>query len=225
MNFTPFPKMGRLTRDCVITEKIDGTNAQIVITPVEDYAGGIVIPSGFPKDPMRVSAFWIVAGSRTRYITPQDDNFGFAAWVRDNAEELVQLGPGQHFGEWWGGKIQRGYGLKERQFSLFNTGRWADRNGHAEVHEPDYETHQAQHFERFAGQEWAPACCRVVPVLYRGLFGEGAANGALHRLKTYGSMAAPGFMNPEGIVIYHTAVGTMFKKTLEKDEQPKGVAA
>jgi len=38
-----------------------------------------------------------------------------------------------------------------------------------------------------------------------------------------GSLASPGFMLPEGIVIYHKASKTLFKKTLKNDESPKGV--
>jgi hypothetical protein len=34
--------------------------------------------------------------------------------------------------------------------------------------------------------------------------------------------AAPGFMNPEGIVCYHVAAACGFKKTLENNEAPKG---
>ena len=30
-------------------------------------------------------------------------------------------------------------------------------------------------------------------------------------------------MKPEGIIIYHTAANSMFKITLENDEQPKGI--
>lgn len=29
--FAEFPKIARLSRECVITEKIDGTNAQVVV--------------------------------------------------------------------------------------------------------------------------------------------------------------------------------------------------
>ena len=36
------------------------------------------------------------------------------------------------------------------------------------------------------------------------------------------SVAAPGFMKPEGVVVFHTAGNLGFKKTLEKDEVPKG---
>ena len=37
-----------------------------------------------------------------------------------------------------------------------------------------------------------------------------------------GSLAAPGFMKPEGVVIYHTAANIMFKKTFKNDEKGKG---
>jgi len=41
-------------------------------------------------------------------------------------------------------------------------------------------------------------------------------------LRGFGSMAAPGFMQPEGVVVFHTATNTLFKKTLDNDEAPKG---
>ena len=116
--FRPFPKVPRLMRPVVVTEKIDGTNASVCV---------------YPDGTVR-------AGSRKRWITPEDDNFGFAAWVRDHAEELRGLGEGHHFGEWWGRGIQRGYGLQTRRFSLFNVDRWNADNP-------------------------PPACCHVVPVL------------------------------------------------------------
>jgi len=177
IEFTPFPKMARLSRDIIITEKIDGTNAQIFIG--EDGT--------------------FLTGSRTKWITPQDDNFGFSAWAYAHKEELMQLGPGRHFGEWWGQKIQRAYDLKEKRFSLFNLKRWGSPN------------------ER-------PSCCDVVPILYEGAFDMETIHFALNSLKEGGSWAAPGFMRPEGIVIYHTAANLCFKKTLEKDELPKGIA-
>src|ERR1700743_312939 len=106
MEFEAFGKIPRLTREIVITEKIDGTNAQVYI--YRDKNGDLQ---------MR-------AGSRTRWITPEDDNFGFARWVHENKEHLLKLGKGQHFGEWWGLGIQRCYNLREKRFSLFNTLRW-----------------------------------------------------------------------------------------------------
>jgi hypothetical protein len=168
--FQPFPKLSRLSRTITVTEKIDGTNAQVVVTPEGE----------------------VFAASRTRYITPEDDNAGFARWVKEHEEELRQLGPGQHFGEWWGQGIQRRYDLHEKRFSLFNTDRWGaaiDR----------------------------PPCCHVVPVLYCGAFDTGEIDRQLGGLKWSGSVAAPGFMQPEGIVVFHHASRQCFKKTLGGD--------
>lgn len=174
MEFKEFNKIARLSRECVITEKIDGTNAQICITEDGQF----------------------LTGSRTRWITPQDDNYGFSMWAHKNKEELMKLGVGNHYGEWWGCGIQRRYDMSEKKFSLFNVHRWSD-------------------------DTIRPACCGVVPVLYKGLFTFEAIDKCLSDLKEYGSVAAKGFMKPEGIVIYHTASKTLFKKTLEKDEEPK----
>lgn len=173
--FVPFPKISRLSRDIIVTEKIDGTNTQILITDEGD----------------------VVAGSRNKWITPTTDNYGFAKWVEANKAALLGLGPGSHFGEWWGNGIQRGYGLDKKRFSLFNVSRWAEATP-------------------------PPACCYIVPVLYAGPFDMDAVLAELCQLHLLGSVAAPGFLNPEGVVVFHTASGTMFKKTLENDESYKG---
>ncbi len=47
---------------------------------------------------------------------------------------------------------------------------------------------------------------------------------ALEGLRGNGSYAAPGFMKPEGIVIFHVAANMGFKKTLDKDDMPKSLA-
>ncbi len=182
LEFQEFRKIPRLSRQCVITEKLDGTNGQLLVT--EDGK--------------------LFAGSRSRWIlTPEsddikDDNYGFARWALEHRDELIAgLGIGRHFGEWWGAGIQRKYGLKEKRFSLFNTEIWGD----ATVR---------------------PACCSVVPVLFDGMFDTVLIQDCVNRLKTEGSLAAPGFDKPEGIVVYHIAAGQYFKKTLENDETPKG---
>ncbi len=174
MEFIEFPKMARLMREVIITEKIDGTNGQIYISEDGQF----------------------LVGSRTRWITPNDDNFGFAKWAYENKNELLKLGVGRHFGEWWGQGIQRNYGLKEKRFSLFNVSRW----------ENDIDR---------------PNCCNVVPTLYRGMFDTNKINECLEELKINGSKVETGFMKPEGIVIYHIAAGVGFKRTIEKDEIPK----
>jgi hypothetical protein len=185
VEFKEFLSIARLTREMVVTEKIDGTNAQVHIT-----------------DDGRV-----LAGSRNRWISPEADNFGFARWVQDHAEELRQLGPGSHYGEWWGSGIQRGYGLEkgERRFSLFNVARWAD--------ERDREKYPTDR----------PACCAVVPILHRGMFDTAVIEAQLTLLGAMGSKAAPGFMKPEGVVVFHVASGQLFKKTLDKNDGHKSV--
>jgi hypothetical protein len=178
-DFVEFPKIARLSREVIVTEKIDGTNGQIFIGDDGD----------------------MYVGSRTRWITPETDNHGFARWAFDHSLELHQLGPGRHFGEWWGSGIQRGYGLPkgEKRFSLFNTIRWGE--------ERDKEKYP----------EDKPACCHVVPVLYRGNFITERIMMELNWLQELGSKAAPGFEQPEGIVIYHITGNVAFKKTLGND--------
>lgn len=213
--FQEFPKMARLTRDCVITEKIDGTNAQVHIQSDSEIVYDLHLHGAatIARDAER--GLTMFAGSRTRYITPTDDNFGFAKWVAANADALWSLGEGRHYGEWWGQGIQRGYGLTEKRFSLFNTGRWVDSHVAPNV-PPDQISDKAC---------FAPACCHVVPVLYRGVFSTEVVGTQIERLRTLGSSASPGFMKPEGVVVYHTAAGEMFKKTLDKDDEWKGKSA
>jgi len=206
--FKGFNKIPRLSREIIITEKIDGTNGIIYID--EDNN--------------------IFAGSRKRWLwgSIQDevhnDNYGFAKWVKANKEELLQLGKGYHYGEWMGQGIQRNYGLKEKRFYLFNVGRWCLYNEEPKLISIDQKTK----IEKY--QDRAPQCCSVVPVLYRGdWFYEGYQNlffaptHEISKLFAHGSKAVPNFMKPEGIVIYHTASGQLFKKTIDNDEKPKGL--
>jgi hypothetical protein len=185
--FTPFPSISRLSREMVVTEKLDGTNAQIHF----DYNGVMCV------------------GSRTRWIMPDDDNYGFARWAYAHEDELRALGPGSHFGEWWGQGIQRKYGLDEKRFSLFNTGRWTSPNNILEPANGDTRCIEVP-------------CCHVVPVLYRGTFDTTWVDTALYALQRLGSAAALGYMNPEGVVVYHEKSRTLFKKTLDKNDGHKG---
>lgn len=194
MDFQPFPKIPRLRRDIVITEKIDGTNACIAIGEDGEFA----------------------CQSRNKIITPgkQTDNAGFAAWAYEHKDTLIDvLGPGRHFGEWFGKGIQRGYGLDGRFFALFNVNRWR------------YTPEGGLPFEfvkpeLFAGDN---INLTVVPVLAVGAWGDSLIEGALNGLALDGSSITPGFGDPEGIVVYHKASGSLFKVLLENDELPKGV--
>jgi hypothetical protein len=67
-------------------------------------------------------------------------------------------------------------------------------------------------------QTKAPECCYVVPILYEGIFDSNMIEIQLNDLKENGSWASHGFMNPEGIVIFHKAGGYYFKKTITNDE-------
>jgi len=172
-----FRSIPRLLRDMVITEKLDGANVQVFINEAGE----------------------VRAGGHYEWLTVDEDHRGFAAWVEAHKQELIGMGPGHHFGEWWGEGINRGYGLKERRFSLFNVERWGD-----------------------GGKMKRPACCHVVPVLYTGPFTTEAVRETLIKLQETGSVAAPGFMRPEGIITYHTASGHLYKTTLDKHDQHKG---
>lgn len=208
--FKAFGKIPRLNREVIITEKLDGTNGQIHIEPARGdngtgQAGELLDPLAHYVD-IGGEPYKIKAGSRNRYLTPDKDNFGFCAWVFAHAEELVQgLGVGRHFGEWWGAGIQRRYGLATKRFSLFNVSKWSKNPMLITPATID-----------------PPACCDVVPVLYVGPFRTWAVESALDRLIVGGSVAAPGFMDPEGIVLFHTAAGTLFKATCKDDDKPKG---
>ncbi len=100
---------------------------------------------------------------------------------------LLSLGEGYHYGEWWGRGIQRGYGLEEKRFSLFNSRRWG-------AHNPN-----------------TPACCHVVPVLPASSVGE-----VVQFLQQNGSVAAPGWTRPEGAIMYEPDTDTMFKIIIDK---------
>ena len=192
IEFVEFPKIARLNREIIITEKIDGTNAAIIIDVDEN------------------GKTEIAAASRSKIITIENDNHGFAKFVETNKEELINgLGFGYHYGEWYGSGIQRKYGLKEKKFSLFNTFKWIPEGGN--ILDATKQSHP-------------PKCCGVVPILYQGIFSEEEVKKSLDKLRSYGSVAVPGFMNPEGIVIYHTASRTYYKVTLKDDESPKSLS-
>jgi hypothetical protein len=196
VEFTPWPKTRRLFRDIIVSEKIDGTNAAIHIT----------------ENPELPGTYAVQAQSRNRLIFPNvekmdgtvvRDNYGFAAWVAENAADLIELlGPGLHFGEWWGRGIQRGYDQSGRNFSLFNT----DKH---------------RHVSTLIGG----VIVKPVPVLYRGTFSEDAIRRVLTELRDHGSWAAPGFERPEGICVWHSQTRQVSKVTLDNQDAGKWESA
>lgn len=148
-----------------ITEKINGTNACIIIQG--DAIVGVQ--------------------SRKRLITPADDNYGFAQWVEDNAEKLLSLGEGYHYGEWAGLGIQKNpHNLDKKVLFLFNTFRWNENNPNR------------------------PECCEVVPVLFHGVIDGNTIEECLERVK----LEAGDNETPEGIVVYYHAFRRYTKHTI-----------
>jgi hypothetical protein len=176
LTFTPWPKIHRLFRDVVVTEKINGTNAAIGVT--EDYE--------------------VYAQSRKKLIFPgkQTDNYGFAGWVQENRGDIIELlGPGLHFGEWFGEGIQGNPNqMSGKWFALFNAPRW----------------------------RIAPLPERVitVPILYEGPFSEAKVLECVADVRDNGSKLGG---KAEGVVVYFTVNNMSFKIMCENDDIPKGL--
>jgi hypothetical protein len=156
IEFKSFGKIPRATGEKVtITEKIDGTNACIVIMD------GIIV----------------AVQSRKRFITPEDDNYGFATWVKQNNDDLLSLGDGYHYGEWAGCGIQKNpHNMVNKHFFLFNAFRWNKDNPNR------------------------PDCCDVVPILFQGEMEEGEIDRVLFKLKEIS--LSSGYV-AEGVVVYY----------------------
>lgn len=233
MKLKKFKKIPRLSREILISEKLDGMNSQVMIFPkykllqmaeseiwkadevndfIEKYCLYIHPDNPHVEEDDRLYLF---AGSRTRFLdtSKNGDTHGFVKWVKSNAIDLISLGEGIHYGEFYGHKINRNYKLDYNRFALFDVGRWNqkfgdDCNGTIRVCDNK--------------GNFVPLCCELVPILYEGIFDTNKINEVLENLKNHGSYAVSGFMNPEGIVIYHKASGALFKKTIKDDVQPKG---
>lgn len=212
LEFQAWPKTPRYYREIVVTEKIDGTNGAVCIErfPYGEFAGTstppeatLVVGTQLDQFGNSVDEYLVLAQSRKRVATPDNDNAGFARWVWDNAGRLVDdLGPGRHFGEWWGQGIQRNYGQSEKYFSLFNTSKWW-------------------------GTTFDTPRLGVVPVLYQGPHDQESIEDCLTDLANEGSyVAADGWTGKaEGVCIFHTASNQVYKVTLENDEIPKSLVA
>jgi hypothetical protein len=159
MEFKEFPKIQQLLKTRLqITQKLNGTNAQVVIF---DTPGGIDIK----------------CGSRNRWITPDDDNFGFARFVYENKADFIEkLGIGTHFGEWCGPGIQSSEGLSVRTFVLFE--HW-----------------------KYPSDRLLPVNTIPVPVLYIGTYEDNVIAETISKFKIEGSKLVPGFMRVEGVVV------------------------
>lgn len=199
MEFKAWPSIPRMSKErAIVTEKLDGSNSAVRIRPwniFEDSANAVntVEVDG--------TLYNLWAQSRKRFlgITKDTDNFGFGGWVFDNSEKLVKiLGPGDHYGEWWGSGIQRGYGLSEKRFSLFNAPRWM------ELIKPTEATTEIPNLY-------------TVPLLYSGQFYDLNVGELRQDLINNGSKVVPGFKS-EGMVVYLREVNASYKVLLENDD-------
>jgi hypothetical protein len=184
MEFKSFEKIDTYRRvSMTITQKIHGSNAQISIMP-----NMLTSQTGEEQQDG-----WIVqAGSRNRFLYPEDDNYGFARFVKDNEIALIDfLGPGKHFGEWAGPGINSGEGLKEKTFVLFDV-------------------------DRYDKTKALPPQTSLVPVLFRGKIDHEIVEATMTQLKTHGSVLVPGFMRAEGIVV--SIGGKRYKHVFDSEE-------
>jgi hypothetical protein len=216
--YPKFKSIPRLHRSVYVMEKVNGTNGLIEIVSAEKYYSEPVQAdrSGYAVA-TDDGAYLVFAGSRNRWLSPENDNFGFAKWVWENAYKLATgLGEGKHYGEWFGKGIQSGYGLNEKRFALFNVNRWYDPRNPGDI---------GKYLEHFPKAQHVPflAAVTVAPVIAIGNGRDinSTVEYALHTLESEGSVIAPGFMKPEGVVVWHDAAQAYFKATIENDESPK----
>lgn len=190
--YVDFNKIARLRRLMTCSEKLDGTNVKIEV----DRRGNINV------------------GGHNGPLTIEQDPYGFAKFVHAHTEELRTLGPGRHFGEWWGPGIgKRKYPIPERRLSLFNVHIFTEHGT-----EPKLVSAVTGRM-----QTVLPPCCGLVPVLYEGVFDTGVIDSVVDRLREHGSVAVPGFRRPEGVIVFHAAANMYFKRTCEHDDIPKSL--
>lgn len=177
----------RWHKGLTVTEKINGTNACVLI-----YDGQVK------------------AQSRKRMITPDDDNYGFAKWVYDNAGVLMDtLGFGYHYGEWFGPGIQGNpLGVESKRFALFHATKYTEDNG--------YELNKVDGLE-------------TVPLLFHGQANWMTIGDILQGLDTWGTNVTgakswideeTGFSHSaaaEGIIVWHKETQQKYKILLEDD--------
>ncbi len=173
-DFKSFDKILHIDKICMnITQKLHGTNAQVYIYKDEN------------------DSFQIKAGSRSRWLTEENDNYSFAKFVQEHKKDLIEmLGEGRHYGEWCGPGINLGEGLKEKTFFLFNWKRWLNK--------------------------YLPPNVALIPLLYEGDLSLDAIEETMEKLKTNGSFLVKGYMKPEGIVV--DIDGKLYKNVFDAEE-------
>ena len=59
----------------------------------------------------------------------------------------------------------------------------------------------------------------MVPTLYTGMFDTKEINQVMHILKDEGSVASPGFMDVEGVIVFHSSANHYFKVPFDKNHK------
>lgn len=191
MRGTPWEPV-ELYAPVTILERVDGVTAQIDVTP---------------------NAIYPVVNNRI-IVPGAGDVFGIAAWLGEHLQELREvLGVGTHTGEWYGAGINRNYGLDHRRFALYNVERWCR-------HEEDVTEDMRidREYGKKAGYIAPETCGGTLDVvaeipLYpqEGSITVKDVPRALYLLSRDGSYQVPGFMQPEGVLVYHKKAGMYFK--------------
>lgn len=175
MEFKEFNKIENLKR-CVVTvtEKLHGSNCSLFIFKDEN------------------GVLQLKPGKRTSFVTVENDNFGFARFVEERKQQLIEcLGEGIWYGEWVGPGINSTYNLQEKRLALFAT--W--KQGCP-----------------------LPDRCDFVPVLWKGTLDTLNIPQIMKDLKENGSKYSPGFLSPEGIVVSVDRTELRFKYVFDPEE-------
>lgn len=205
-----------------ITEKINGTNAGV---SVQGFAKGLrfLMESEDAKFVEGVDCDYLVrAQSRKRIITPGNDNFGFAAWVWENAGALANLlGYGYHYGEWYGEGIQKNpLAVQGRKWALFNTWHWGRPENLEKLKAagiPGLTTVPVLHDEQRDG----PADYMTIPGIMesQSLYGSKAEGAAL--ISEGFDWEDDRYAEPEGIIVWQRETAQRYKILLREDDKHK----
>ena len=123
MSFVPFPSIDSFRHAVkAVRTWCDHHNQPY---PIVNYRGLVKLHG--TNAGIRIQDGRLIAQSRSRDLTVQDDNMGFARWVADNEDELMRLlcieddiGEGcVVFGEWCGRGIQKNVALADLPFKAF----------------------------------------------------------------------------------------------------------
>lgn len=131
MTFRAFPKIGQYRN--VIKEVNDVCNYDKIVLPTVEFTGTVKLHGTNAAVGMNTKTAEMWVQSRSRIITPNDDNAGFAKEVQENhlayRALLTQVSASVGcksdkiyvYGEWCGGNIQKGVALNqlEKMFVVF----------------------------------------------------------------------------------------------------------